>query len=357
MKIFRNIMIIAVILVAVIMITVGVYYNVSVGPVNKNDNSIKIVEIKQGSTSKSIAKTLKDEKLIRSEIVFRFYLKLKKINNLQAATYELSPNMSVETIVNKISKGDNYVDKSKQVTITFKEGLSMRQAATLISEKTNNSYDDVLNLMKDEEYISSLIKDYWFLTGDIKNDKLYYPLEGYLFPDTYIFESKEVDVKTIFKKMLDRMDQVLSVYKEKIQSGDNTPHKVLTLASIIEKEGKTNDFANISSVFHNRMKKGQKLGSCATAYYGMGLEFNELGIATSEVINAKNDYNTYLISALPVGPISLPSKNSIEAAINPSNTEYLYFLSDNEGVTYFFKTYTEHQNKQKELQKLGKWDR
>lgn len=357
MKKLRNIMIIAVIIVAVLMISVSLYYKIGISAVNKNDNSIKIVEIKPGSSSKVIAKTLKENKLIRSEFVFRFYLKLKKINNLQAATYELSPNMDVKKIVDKISKGDNYIDESKQIKITFKEGLSFKQVATLIGDETNNTYDDVLALVKDSSYIDSLIKEYWFITDDIKSSTLYYPLEGYLFPDTYIFESKDVDVKTIFKKMLDKMGQVLSIYKDKINNSNMTLHEVLTLASVIEKEGKTKDFTNISSVFHNRLKKGQKLESCATAYYGLGLEFNELGIATSEVISAKNDYNTYIVKGLPTGPISIPSKSAIEASVNPSETEYLYFLSDNEGVTYFFKTYKEHQNKEKELKKLGKWKR
>ena len=99
------------------------------------------------------------------------------------------------------------------------------------------------------------------------------------------------------------------------------------------------------------------LGSCATTYYGMKMEFNEVGIATNEMINDNNPYNTYILTTLPVGPISLPSKEAIEASINPNDTEYLYFLSDSEGTTYFFKTYNEHVNKKNELIKQNKWSR
>ena len=101
-----------------------------------------------------------------------------------------------------------------------------------------------------------------------------------------------------------------------------------------------------------------ELGSCATAYYGMGLDFNEIGIANQEMINNDNLYNTYKISSLPIGPISLPSKNAIEAAINPKeDSKCLFFLSGNEGVTYFFETYAEHQKKEQQLKKDGKWYR
>ena len=118
--------------------------------------------------------------------------------------------------------------------------------------------------------------------------------------------------------------------------------KLLTLASVIEKEGKIVDFKKISSAFHNRLEINKPLESCATTFYGMGMDFNEVGIATPEMTSSNNPYNTYKIVGLPIGPISIPGKNAIEAAINPANTEYLYFLSDNEGGKYFCNTYDEH---------------
>ena len=87
----------------------------------------------------------------------------------------------------------------------------------------------------------------------------------------------------------------------------------------------------------------------------MGVDFTEVGIATTEMINAKNNYNTYQIKTLPVGAISSVSEDAIKVILNPVKTDYLYFLSDNEGNTYFFKTYQEHQKKQKELKEAGKW--
>ena len=176
------------------------------------------------------------------------------------------------------------------------------------------------------------------------------------FPDTYQID-KTWSVKDIFKTMLERMNKELNNYKDVIQNSNYSIHEILTLASIIEKEGKTKDFKDISSVFHNRLKVGRKLESCATTYYGMGLDFNEIGIATNEMTSNNNPYNTYRINGLPIGPISSPGESAIEATLNPNSSNNYYFLSDNEGVSYFFSTYSAHQQKQRELINQGKWYR
>ena len=110
-------------------------------------------------------------------------------------------------------------------------------------------------------------------------------------------------------------------------------------------------------LFNYRLKLKMALGSCATAYYGMGMDFDEVGIATSEMMSNINDYNTYILTSLPIGPISLPGLNAIVAAIKPDESDNLYFLSDNEGVTYFFETLQEQTAKKNELIQSGKWQR
>ena len=157
--------------------------------------------------------------------------------------------------------------------------------------------------------------------------------------------------------MLNEMDKKLTTYKTSLEASNLSIHEILTLASVIEKEGKIKDFKDISSVFYNRIQIGMQLQSCATSYYGMGLEFSDVGIATAEMMANKNPYNTYVVSGLPVGPISMPSLNAIDAAINPNKTNNLFFISDNEGNTYFFATAAEHTKKKEELIKTGKWKR
>ena len=150
-----------------------------------------------------IADKLEDESIIKNATVFKIYCKLNNKTSLLAGKYELDKNMTVEQIISELEKG-NVVDDS--VTITFIEGKNMKWIASTIAEYTENSEDDVYVLLADEDYLDSLIDEYWFITDDIKDDDIYYALEGYLYPDTYPFENKDVDVKTIFKFMLDVME-------------------------------------------------------------------------------------------------------------------------------------------------------
>lgn len=318
-----------------------------------NDEKIEFI-VDKNATFSTLGHSLEEKGLIKSELSYKIYIKLSKPSNLKAGTYELNGNMSVKEIVETLEKGNSY--NPNIITVTFKEGLNMRGIATIISENTGNSYDSVLSLIKDGNYLNELINNYWFIKEDIKNKSLYYSLEGYLFPDTYQID-KTWDTKTIFKTMLDKMDKELNNYKDKIQNSKYSIHQILTLASVIEKEGKTKDFKDISSVFHNRLNINMRLESCATTYYGMGLDFNEVGIATNEMTSNNNPYNTYKISGLPIGPIASPGSSAIEAAITPNNSNNYYFLSDNQGVSYFFSTYTAHQQKQRELINQGKWYR
>jgi len=353
-KKLRNIVIITLSVLLTTIIVICTYYNYNISPVGKNKNNIEIT-IPKGTSRKGIVKILKENKLIRNEKCFLIYLKLNNIVSMKAGYYDLNQSMNAKEITNILIKGST--KNPNAIQITFKEGINIKKVAQIISENTTNSYDDVINKVKNQEYLDKLIEKYWFIDESVKNKELYYPLEGYLFPDTYRFEEKNVSVEEIIETMLNEMDKILTPYKEEMVKKNLSVNQVITLASIIEKEGRKKDFKTISSVFNNRIKIKMALQSCATAYYGMGLEFNELGIATAEVVSATNPYNTYRITTLPIGPIALPSKDALDAAVFPNDTEYLYFLSDNQKVTYFFKTYAEHQNKQQELINTGKWYR
>lgn len=355
MKIFRNIAAIILVILGITILSLCTIYNINIKAVDKNDDSKIEIVIPQGTSKKEVGNILEKNGLIRSSTFFSIYIKLFDTKDFKASTYYLSKNMDLKEIINVLENGNSY--NPNQIAITFKEGINIRKLATLIQDNTNNSYDDVIDTLNDKEYLDELIEKYWFITDSIKNDKLYYSLEGYLFPDTYYFSNKSVTVKEIIEKMLDKMEKVLEEYKDEIENSSLSIHEILTLASIIEKEGKTQDFAMISSVFYNRLKLKMALGSCATAYYGMGMDLDEVGIATSEMMSNINDYNTYILTSLPIGPISLPGLNAIVAAIKPDESDNLYFLSDNEGVTYFFKTLQEQTAKKNELIQSGKWQR
>jgi len=347
------IILVSIVLFFAVIVTGGlIYYSNSLKGTGNNEKVEFVVD--KNDTFSTLGKSLQENNLIKSELTYKIYIKLSKQETLKAGTYELDGTMGVKQIVEILKQGNSY--NPNIVTVTFKEGLNMRGIATVISENTDNTYESVLEQIKDETYLNELINNYWFITEDIKNKELYYSLEGYLFPDTYQID-KTWNVKEILKTMLDRMEKELNNYKDSIQNSKYSIHQILTLASIIEKEGKTKDFKEISSVFHNRLKIGMRLESCATTFYGMGLDFNEVGIATNEMTSNNNPYNTYKISTLPIGPISSPGKDAIEATINPENSNNYYFLSDNEGVSYFFEEYWQHQQKQRELINQGKWYR
>ena len=343
------------IIIIILGISALIWYKSGTKAVNTSDGETKTIEITPNTRTEGILDLLVKEKLIKNKYAAGLYIKLHKIKNLQAGKYELSQKMSLEEIINKITIGDI---QSEAVKITFKEGKNMRWIAKTIAENTNNSEKKVYELLKDKTYLKQLINKYWFLTEEILDNDIYYPLEGYLYPDTYEFENKNVEVKTIFNIMLNQTDKVLLKYDQQIKQSKISVHKLLTLASIVELEGSNKEAREgIASVFYNRLKKKMSLGSDVTAYYAAKIDLSERNL-TKEEINSSNAYNTRgpgMSGKLPIGPISNPSKESINAVLNPAETNYLYFVSDSNDKIYFASTYTEHKNIIQKLQSQGLW--
>lgn len=356
MKNFRNMAIILLVVFTTVILALGIYYKVNMTGTSNSDTK-KIVNIEEG-TINDIAKTLKDNNLIKNVSIFKVYIKLTNKSNLKAGTYELSENMGVEKIVKILEEGTKY--NPNEISITFKEGINIRKIATLISENTNNSYDDVIKKASDETFIDTLINKYWFLTEDIKNKNIYYSLEGYLFPDTYRFNNREVTTEEIFTKMLDEMDKKLSKYKDEINKSDLSVHEIITLASVVELEGaKATDRKGVAGVFYNRLASSAypTLGSDATTYYASKIDDWSYSLTYKELNDCKNKYNTRCSSntGLPVGPICNPGIESIEATINPDKHEYYYFVADCNGKVYLTKNSTEHNNIINKLKKEDNW--
>lgn len=356
MKNFRNMAIILLVVFTTVILALGVYYKVNMTGTSNSDTK-KIVNIEEG-TINDIAKTLKDNNLIKNVSIFKVYIKLTNKSNLKAGTYELSENMGVEKIVKILEEGTKY--NPNEISITFKEGINIRKIATLISENTNNSYDDVIKKASDETFIDTLINKYWFLTEDIKNKNIYYSLEGYLFPDTYRFNNREVTTEEIFTKMLDEMDKKLSKYKDEINKSDLSIHEIITLASVVELEGaKATDRKGVAGVFYNRLASSAypTLGSDATTYYASKIDDWSYSLTYKELNDCKNKYNTRCSSntGLPIGPICNPGIESIEATINPDKHEYYYFVADCNGKVYLTKNSTEHNNIINKLKKEDNW--
>ena len=351
----KKILLIPLVLIIIIILGIVLFYNLGLKAVSSDKTEVEFV-VEEGSTYYSVIKKLKQENLIKNELCFKVYIKLNNKNNIQAGTYKLSKNMGVKNIVEILDKGNNY--NPDVINITFKEGKNMRWIASTIANNTNNTEEDVFNLLNDKTYLNELINKYWFIDNSILDTNIYYSLEGYLFPNTYQYMNKNVTVKEIFKSMLDEMDKKLSNYKEDILKNKYTTHQLLTLSSIVELEGTANsDRAGIAAVFYNRLNDGWSLGSDVTTYYAAKVDMSERDLYQYE-INDKNNYNTrsdYLAGKLPIGPICNPSIDSIKAVLYPTQNNYYYFVADKNGKTYFTSTYSAHIAKRDELIEAGLW--
>lgn len=346
------------IIIVPIIVIIGVIIGICtclylVSPVSSKSKVVTF-KVEQGTSTKTIVNNLKDKGLIKSRKFTLIYIKVNKLQTIKAGTFELNKNMDLKTIFKTISDTNNI--KEDTITMTFHEGKNMRGIVKIITDNTSITEEEIRNTLKDKEYIKTLINDYWFLTNDILNDNIYYPLEGYLYPDTYEF-SKDATIKDIFKKMLDQEEVVLNKYKAKLDNNTNI-HNIITLASITELEGKTiDDRKNIIGVFYNRLNSNLPLGSDVTTYYAAKVDMGDRDLYQAE-IDSDNPYNTRPMSSagkIPVGPICNPSDDAINATINYTKNDYFYFVADKNSKLYFSKTDGEHTSTIERLKEEGLW--
>lgn len=314
-------------------------------PVSSDTTAVQTVEIKTGSSLSAIASLLYDQGIIRNKLVFQLYVDFNDMSSkLQAGTYQLSPGMNIEQIMETLVAGDGGEDIVK---VTLTEGMTAYDmAATLMSKGVFNDAErrDFLKLCND----TLAFDDYSFIAAlpdTAQQDGRRYLLEGYLFPDTYEFYSDATPEEVIIK-LLDRFDQIFTLeYEDRAQELGMTVDQVVTLASIIEWEALPADFKKVSAVFYNRLGINMPLQSCATLRYVTG----EKKLAySSDEINTDSPYNTYQVGGLPIGPVSNPGQQAIDAALYPDEEfragGYLYFCnkSPDTGELAFAKDLDEH---------------
>lgn len=344
--------IIILLLVLILITSFAIIFFNSLSPVDKkNENEITFT-VENGWGKNKIIKELKNKDLIRSEFFSKIIVKLKN-KELYAGTYKLSKDLSTNEILEIIEVGKNIENES--IKITFVEGKRLTTYIKQISENFPYTEEEILNTLSNKEYLNTLINKYWFITEDILNEKIYYPLEGYLYPDTYEFK-KNSKLEEIIEKMLDNMDSKLTNYKDEIKLSNYSIHQILTLASIVELEGvNKEDRSMVAGVFYNRLKSGMSLGSDVTTYYAVKKDFSR--DLSQNDLNSCNGYNTRgtCVTGLPVGPIASPSLSSLSATIEPTENEYYYFVADKEKNTYFSKTSSEHVQTVAKLKSEGKW--
>ena len=344
--------IIILLLILILITSFSIIFFHSLSPVDKKNENEIIFIVKNGWGKNKIIKELKNKDLIRSEFFSKIIVKLKN-KELYAGTYKLSKDLSTNEILEIIEVGKNIENES--IKITFVEGKRLTTYIKQISENFPYTEEEILNTLSNKEYLNTLINKYWFITEDILNEKIYYPLEGYLYPDTYEFK-KNSKLEEIIEKMLDNMDSKLTNYKDEIKLSSYSIHQILTLASIVELEGvNKEDRSMVAGVFYNRLKSGMSLGSDVTTYYAVKKDFSR--DLSQNDLDSCNGYNTRgtCVTGLPVGPIASPSLSSLSATIEPTENEYYYFVADKEKNTYFSKTSSEHVQTVAKLKSEGKW--
>lgn len=306
-----------------IILTVAIFisYNFLFSP--HSPSAPVTVEVQPGSSVSRIAGDLEDAGVIRSALAIRLIARWSKQGNkVQAGRYFFEHRASPDEIFQRLVRGD--VEK---VSLTIPEGFTLQQIIERIDHEGYGHKDKLEELAHDRAFIATL---------DITAGSL----EGYLFPETYLF-APGIDEKELLSMMVRQfrhhMTEELKQAAEK--SGLNL-HQLVTLASIIEKEtGIVEEMPLISSVFHNRLKRRIPLQTDPTVIYGIA-DFD--GNITRKHLETPNPYNTYLIRGLPPGPIASPGLNALQAAAQPEKSLYLYFVARRDGTHQFSQSLKEH---------------
>ena len=353
-----SLMIIAGILALMLLVAVigTTYVYSAVNPIDKTDKKYVQVEIPVGSGNKLIGQILEEKGLIKNSTVFNFYTKFKNYGNFQSGYYNLQKSMSMGEIAKSLQIGGT-AEPTKPVLgkVLIPEGYSIRQMAKAMENNVNTkstkdkspfSSETFLKVISDDVFIKEMVKKYPRLLSSIpKKSDAIYQLEGYLFPATYNYY-KGSSEKEMIDQMLATTDATMANYYDQIENDGKTVNEVLTLASLVEKEGSTDeDRRDIASVFYNRLNNGMALQSNIAILYAMGKLGDKTSLAEDASIDTtiKSPYNIYTNTGLMPGPVDSPGVSAIEATVKPANTDYLYFVANvKTGEVFYAKTYEQH---------------
>jgi len=299
----------------------------------KGASGTVVVTIPNGAGTERVARELKDNHLINSEFFFKVMSKLSRMDGkYNFGKFEIEKSSGYKNLFKVLSSPGNLMESVK---VTIPEGYEIYKIADLLEEKGLIDKEKFFYLVDNGNF------SYDFVSQIPKREAR---LEGYLFPDTYYFVPN--DEYGIINEMLARFEKTYLKYKEGIENSKMTMDEIITLASIIEREAQGDaDRKLVSSVFHNRIASPDYpyLQSCATVQYVLKERKPVLSTADTQI---DSPYNTYINPGLPIGPIASPGDASIEAAIYPENTDYLFFVMGSDGKHHFSKTFNEHiQNK------------
>ena len=329
------------------------YVQSSLQPVDADSKQYVTVQIPEGSNVQEIGKTLEDAGLIKHGLVFSLYAKYKNYADLKSGYYNLQKSMSTEDIIHELQKGGTAeAQEPVLATLTIPEGYTIDQMAQAVGQlqgdfKEPLTADAFLAKVQDESFISQEVAKYPSLLESLptKESGVRYRLEGFLFPATYSIK-ESTTIESLIDEMLAAMDKTLTPHYSAIKSKNLTVNELLTIASLVEKEGaKTEDRKLIAGVFYNRLNLGMPLQSNIAILYAQGKLGQKISLADDAGIDTSIDspYNVYTNLGLMPGPVDSPSLDAIESSINQTKSENLYFVADvTDGKVYYASNKEEH---------------
>ena len=296
-------------------------------------SELEVVNVEEGDSFYSIINSLSNENKIKSPFIIKIYAKLTGLNlEVVPGSHTLEKGMSVKDIAKTLKDTNN----ANAITLTIPEGFNVEDIAARVEEKDICTKDEFLTAVKNYP-LPSYVKD---------NPDKRYNLEGFLFPDTYSFEIG-VEPEYIIETMIKRFEGMWNKITEGLDIKEDDIEKIINVASVIEKEARVDeDRPLIASVIYNRLKENMPLQIDATVIYAHGYYIENV---RNRHLAIESKYNTYLHKGLPVGPICNPGAASIEAALKPANTNYLFYLLASEHEHYFTDNYDDFLKKKEEL--------
>ncbi|ORO95874.1 endolytic transglycosylase MltG [Streptococcus mitis] len=329
------------------------YVQSSLLPVDANSKEYVTVQIPEGANVQEIGSALEHSGLIKHGVIFAFYAKYKNYSDLKAGYYNLQKSMSTEDIIKELQKGGTAEPQEPSLAdLTIPEGYTIDQIAQAVGQlqgefKEPLTADAFLAKVQDENFISQEVAKYPSLLESLptKESGVRYRLEGFLFPATYSIK-ESTTIESLIDEMLAAMDKTLAPHYSTIKSKNLTVNELLTIASLVEKEGaKTDDRKLIAGVFYNRLNLGMPLQSNIAILYAQGKLGQKISLADDAGIDTtiNSPYNVYTKAGLMPGPVDSPSLDAIEASINQTKSDNLYFVANvTDGKVYYAATQEEH---------------
>ena len=329
------------------------YVQSSLQPVDASSKQYVTVQIPEGANVQTIGSTLEKSGLIKHGVIFAFYAKYKNYSDLKSGYYNLQKSMSTEDIIHELQKGGTAeAQEPALANLTIPEGYTIDQIAQAVGQlqgdfKESLTADAFLAKVQDENFISQEVAKYPSLLESLptKESGVRYRLEGFLFPATYSIK-ESTTIESLIDEMLAAMDKTLAPHYSAIKSKNLTVNELLTIASLVEKEGaKTEDRKLIAGVFYNRLNLGMPLQSNIAILYAQGKLGQKISLADDAGIDTtiNSPYNVYTKAGLMPGPVDSPSLDAIEASINQTKSDNLYFVANvTDGKVYYAATQEEH---------------